>query len=126
MSPKFLRVKLLCCLGRALSESQAAGNPPGAFQSRACALGPAWHSQNDAAPTCPPVGSRRQLPVLWAVPQNSELGFFFYKFQWLSSKESASLQENVGSITRLGRSPGEGNGSPLQYSCLGNPVESGV
>ena len=28
---------------------------------------------------------------------------------------------DVGSIPGLGRSPGEDNGNPLQYSCLGNP-----
>ena len=33
---------------------------------------------------------------------------------------------NVGSIPRLGRSPGEGNGNPLQYSCLGNPMDRGA
>ena len=32
----------------------------------------------------------------------------------------------VGSITGLGKSPGEGNGNPLQYSCLGNPLDRGV
>ena len=30
--------------------------------------------------------------------------------------------ENTGSIPGWGRSPGEGNGNPLQYSCLENPV----
>ena len=30
---------------------------------------------------------------------------------------------DVGLIPGLGRSPGEGNGNPLQYSCLGNPVD---
>ena len=30
--------------------------------------------------------------------------------------------ENVGSISWSGRSPGEGNGNPLQYSCRGNPI----
>ena len=30
-----------------------------------------------------------------------------------------------GSIPGLGRSPGEGNGNPLQYSCLGNPMDRG-
>ena len=30
---------------------------------------------------------------------------------------------DVGSIPELGRSPGEGNGSPLQYSCLENPTD---
>ena len=29
---------------------------------------------------------------------------------------------DTGSIPRLGRSPGEGNGNPLQYSCLENPM----
>ena len=33
---------------------------------------------------------------------------------------------DVGSIPGLGRSPGEGNGGPLQYSCLGNPMDRGV
>ena len=31
-----------------------------------------------------------------------------------------------GLIPELGRSPGEGNGNPLQYSCLGNPMERGA
>ena len=31
----------------------------------------------------------------------------------------------VGSIPGSGRSPGEGNGNPLQYSCLENPMDSG-
>ena len=30
---------------------------------------------------------------------------------------------HVGSIPGSGRSPGEGNGSPLQCSCLGNPMD---
>ena len=30
-----------------------------------------------------------------------------------------------GSIPGLGRSPGEGNGNPLQYSCLDNPMDRG-
>ena len=33
---------------------------------------------------------------------------------------------DTGSIPRLGRSPVEGNGNPLQYSCLGNPMGRGV
>ena len=32
----------------------------------------------------------------------------------------------VGLIPGLGRSPGEGNGNPLQYSCLGNPMDRGA
>ena len=33
---------------------------------------------------------------------------------------------DVGSISRSGRSPGEGNGNPLQYSCLENPMDRGA
>ena len=33
---------------------------------------------------------------------------------------------NLGSILGLGRSPGVGNGSPLQYSCLGNLMDRGA
>ena len=45
---------------------------------------------------------------------------------WLSGKESTCecrRPESVGSIPGLGTSPGEGNGNPLQYSCLGNPMD---
>ena len=31
--------------------------------------------------------------------------------------------EDMGSIPGSGRSPGEGNGNPLQYSCLENPMD---
>ena len=33
---------------------------------------------------------------------------------------------DVGLIPGLGRSPGEGNGNPLQYSCLENPMDRGA
>ena len=42
------------------------------------------------------------------------------------SKESACNVGGLGSIPGLGRSPGEGNGYPLQYSCLGNPMDRGT
>ena len=32
---------------------------------------------------------------------------------------------DLGSIPGSGRSPGEGNGNPLQYSCLENPIDGG-
>ena len=38
-------------------------------------------------------------------------------------KESACNAGDAGSIPGLGRSPGEGNGYPLQYSCLENPMD---
>ena len=44
-------------------------------------------------------------------------------------KNPSEMQENAckardpGSISGSGRSPGEGNGNPFQYSCLGNPMD---
>ena len=41
-------------------------------------------------------------------------------------KESACNLGDPGSILRLGRSPGEGNGYPLQFSCLENSMDRGA
>ena len=41
-------------------------------------------------------------------------------------KVFAYNERDPGSIPGLGRSPGEGNGNPLQYSCLENPMDSGA
>ena len=41
-------------------------------------------------------------------------------------KVSASIVGDLGSIPGSGRSPGEGNGNPLQYSCLENPMDGGA
>ena len=39
------------------------------------------------------------------------------------NKSSAYNVGDLGSIPGLGRSSGEGNGNPLQYSCLENPMD---
>ena len=41
-------------------------------------------------------------------------------------KNLPASEGDVGSIPGLGRSPGEGNGNPLQYSCLENPMDRGA
>ena len=41
-------------------------------------------------------------------------------------KASAYNAGDPGSIPGLGRSPGEGNGNPLQFSCLGKPMDGGA
>ena len=43
----------------------------------------------------------------------------------LDGKASAYNEGNLGSIPGSGRSPGEGNGTPLRYSCLENPMDGG-
>ena len=42
------------------------------------------------------------------------------------SKESACKVGDPGSIPGWEKSPGEGNGNPLQYSCLKNPIDRGA
>ena len=44
----------------------------------------------------------------------------------LDGKESACNARDLGSIPGLGRSPGEEDGNPLQYSCLENSMDRGV
>ena len=43
----------------------------------------------------------------------------------LDGKESAHHEGDLGSVPGLGRSPGEGNGNPLQYTCLENSMDRG-
>ena len=43
-----------------------------------------------------------------------------------AGRESACNAGDQDLIPGLGRSPGEGNGQPLQYSCLGNPIDRGA
>ena len=45
---------------------------------------------------------------------------------WLNGKESTYNAGDVGLSPELERASGEGNGNPLQYSCLGNPMDRGA
>ena len=53
------------------------------------------------------------MPILQGFPGGSEV------------KASASNAGDLGLTPGWGRSPGEGNGNPLQYSCLENPIDGG-
>ena len=50
----------------------------------------------------------------------------FYLPGGSDGKASAYNVRDLGSIPGLGRSPGGGNGNPLQYSCLENPMDRGA
>ena len=58
--------------------------------------------------------------------------FYIYVYPYMGfpggseDKASACNAGDPGSIPGLGRSPGEGNGNPLQYSCLENPMDRGA
>ena len=55
------------------------------------------------------------------------LGFFSLDFPGGSDgKASVYNVGDLGLIPELGRSPGEGNGNPLQFYCLENPIDRGA
>ena len=69
--------------------------------------------------------------------EEGEMEEFTCSFSWVSissldfpggsdGQESTCNAGDLGLIPGLGRSPGEGNGNLLQYSCLGNPMDGGV
>ena len=67
---------------------------------------------------------------LVATPNSSTFplpaGLHVISSRWLNSTESACQAGDMGSILGSGRSPGERNGNPLQYSCLENPMDGGA
>ena len=52
-----------------------------------------------------------------------DLGIVIFVPGGSEGKASACNEGDLGSIPGSGRSPGEGNGNPLQYSCLENPMD---
>ena len=66
--------------------------------------------------------------ALWQLRQavSKQLWFIMGFPGGLAGKESACNAEYLGLIPGLGRSPGEGNGNPLQYSCLENSMDRGA
>ena len=64
--------------------------------------------------------TKRQQPFIWV---------FSFSWDFPSGSDSKASAYNVGDlglIPGLGRSPGEENGNPLQYSCLENPMDGGA
>ena len=74
-------------------------------------------------------GTRDQIAnIRWIIEKaripEKHLLLLYWDFPHSSvGKESACNAGDQGSIPGSGRSPGEGNGNPLQYSCLENPME---
>ena len=91
-------------------------------------------SENEAAQLCPTLCD----PMDCSLPGSPVHGIFQARvLEWgaiailgfpggSDGKESVCNAGDPGSISGLGRSPGEGNGSPLQYSCLENPMDGGT
>ena len=72
-----------------------------------------------------------RLLCLWTFPgKNTEVGcYFLLEGDFSGGSDGKASANNAGdwdSICESGRSPGEGNGNLLQYSCLDNPVDGGA
>ena len=65
------------------------------------------------------------MPILMETFLKPELPNFGFP-AGSDGKESACNAGDPGLIPELGRSPGEGNDKPLQYSCLRNPMDRGA
>ena len=63
---------------------------------------------------------------MYIVDISYSLGFIWKFPDGLVGKESACNAQDMGLNPGLGRAPGEGNGSSLQYSGLENPMDRGV
>ena len=70
------------------------------------------------------MGTRGSLEVDWALGAAVET----FRASLIAQlvKEFACNAGDLGSIPGSGRSPGEGNGNPLQYSCLENSMDRGA
>ena len=64
-------------------------------------------------------GLEQKQKYLWGIP-------VYGLPQWLSDKEFSCKSGDSSSTPGQGRSPGEGHGNPLQYSCLENPMDGGA
>ena len=66
--------------------------------------------------------------IKWYDIQYTTLYYVLYKGfpDGSDGKESTCNTGNLGLTPRSGRSPGEGNCNPLEYSCLENPMDSGA
>ena len=91
--------------------------------------------KNLGGPACSPPSPRS--PATCLMSPSISLNFLIYISRiiwcglprWLSGEEPACQCRKTGeanSVPGIGRSPGGGNGNPLQYSCLENPTDRGA
>ena len=91
------------------------------------------HCPNSWRPPMQILLPKLQSPYLYPREKNHHPDWEFITMYFLvgfpggsNSKESACNMGDPGSIPGSGRSPGEGNGYPLQHSCLENSMDSGT
>ena len=96
---------------------QGQDSPESCQKGPACVFSPPWFTWNDLQESKQlqsiTIGYKKAFVNLWTG---------WKPVYWLSRKKSACNARDLGSIPGSGRYPGEGNGNPLQYSCLGNSM----
>ena len=75
--------------------------------------------------------TRKPITDFFGFPVHIKVVFILYLYPWdfpggLDGKASVYNVGDLGSIPGSGRSPGEGNGNPLQYYSLENPMDRGA
>ena len=70
--------------------------------------------------------SIHQIPIHQSFIQEAFTGCLPISLVAQTVKNPPRNAQDAGSIPGLGKSPGEGNGNPLQYSCLENPMDKGA
>ena len=88
--------------------------PPTSLSTRFLWVFPVHQARALVSVTCTSRSQRRERPGHFPFPGGSD------------GKESAGKAGDPGSVPGSGRSPGEGNGTPLQYSCLENSMDRGA
>ena len=78
------------------------------------------------APVVVGFGVGASLSPLYLPREKDQPEFWMLFSGGSDGKECACRAGDLGSIPGLGKSPGEGNGNALQYSCLENPVDRGA
>ena len=72
-------------------------------------------------------GPKWKISTVYLKWQNVDMVDYDTGFPGISVvKNLPANARDIGSVPGLGISTGEGNGNPLQYSCLGNPVDRGA
>ena len=83
-------------------------------------------------PLCCPLWGQQSCLTVWLAEKQAPKDVWGASLVAQSIKNLLAMQEitcNAGDLSLIpgwGRSPWEGNGNPLQYSCLGNPKDTGV
>ena len=68
----------------------------------------------------------REKTEIYGEMKSSKVRAVEFRLRRFTGTQKTSRRSQLGSIPGSGRSPGGGNGNPLQYSCLGNPMGRGA